>query len=53
MLLAEAKKQLLGTTLGVSQIAERLGFQYTQHFVRMFKKRMGLTPHDYRLANGE
>ena len=53
MLLAEAKKQLLGTTLGVSQIAERLGFQYTQHFVRMFKKRMGLTPRDYRVANGE
>ena len=53
MLLAEAKKQLLGTTLGINQIAERLGFQYTQHFVRMFKKRIGQTPRDYRVANGD
>lgn len=53
MLLAEAKKQLLGTTLGINQIAEHLGFQYTQHFVRMFKKRVGQTPRNYRVSNGE
>lgn len=31
----------------VSQVAERLGFEYSQHFSRMFKKQEGVTPSEY------
>ena len=27
---------------------DRLGFEYTQHFSRMFKKSEGITPPEYR-----
>jgi len=50
-LLDEAKKQLLGSTLSINQIAERLGYQDTQHFIRMFKKRTGRTPLKFRVEN--
>ena len=31
----------------VSQVSDRLGFEYTQHFSRMFKKQEGITPSEY------
>jgi len=31
----------------VSQTADQLGFDYPQHFTRMFKKHYGLSPSDY------
>ena len=34
-----------GSTVG--QVAEQLGFDYPQHFTRMFKKHYGLSPSDY------
>lgn len=43
-----AKERLLGSADGVSQIAYSLGFQYPQHFSRLFKKATGLTPNEYR-----
>ena len=43
-----AKEMLLGTTKTVSQIAYDLGFQYSQHFNRIFKKNVGYTPNEYR-----
>ena len=51
ILVDEAKKRLLGSTLGINQIAERLGYQDTQHFIRMFKKRVGRTPLKFRVEN--
>lgn len=51
ILVDEAKKQLLGSTLGINQIAERLGYQDAQHFIRMFKKRVGRTPLKFRVEN--
>jgi len=45
-----SKQILLGTNQTVSQIADTLGFQYPQHFIRMFKKQTGRTPKEYRLA---
>ena len=51
ILVDEAKKQLLGSTLSINQIAERLGYQDTQHFIRMFKKRVGRTPLKFRVEN--
>lgn len=50
-LVDEAKKQLLGSHLGINQIAEQLGYQDTQHFIRMFKKRVGRTPLKFRVEN--
>lgn len=43
-----AKEMLLGTEKTVSQIADDLGFQYSQHFNRIFKKNVGQSPNEYR-----
>ena len=43
-----AKEMLLGTDMTVNQIADELGFQYSQHFNRLFKKNVGLPPNEYR-----
>ena len=45
-----AKERISGTADTVSQIAYSLGFQYPQHFTRLFKKITGLTPNEYRSA---
>ena len=45
-----AKEQLLMPGATVSEVSYRLGFQYPQHFTRMFKKVVGMTPNDYRSA---
>lgn len=43
-----AKEKIIGTEKTVNQIAYELGFQYPQHFTRIFKKRVGCTPSEYR-----
>lgn len=43
-----AKEQLLLPSESISQIAYQLGFQYPQHFTRVFKKATGMTPNEYR-----
>ena len=43
-----SKRLLLGTNQSITQIADTLGFQYAQHFIRMFKKGVGCTPKEYR-----
>ena len=43
-----AKEQLLIPANTVSQVAYNLGFQYPQHFTRVFKKATGMTPNEYR-----
>lgn len=47
-LLRSAKQLLDDDTLSVSQVSQRLGFEYSQHFVRFFKSQTGLTPSQYR-----
>lgn len=44
-----AKERISGTEDTVSQIAYSLGFQYPQHLCRLFKKRVGCTPNEYRV----
>ena len=47
----ERSKQLLKETrLPVSEIAYKLGFEYPQHFSRLFKSRTGMTPNEYRMT---
>ena len=47
-----AKERISGTADTVSQIAYSLGFRYPQHFCRLFKKRVGYTPSEYRAQIG-
>lgn len=46
-----AKNALIDPNLNTKQIAEMLGFQYPQHFMRFFKKQVGCTPREYRIQN--
>lgn len=47
-----AKTQIVTTNKTISEIAYQLGFQYPQHFTRLFKKEVGCTPNEYRLQVG-
>ncbi len=47
-LISIAKDEILGSGKSVSEIAYQLGFQYPQHFTRIFKKSVGQTPSEYR-----
>ena len=44
----ERAKVLLATDKSVSHVAYDLGFDYPQHFIRLFKKSFQLTPAAYR-----
>ncbi|HWW40717.1 helix-turn-helix domain-containing protein [Pedobacter sp.] len=46
-----AKDKLFGNTKTISEIAYELGFKYSQHFSRLFKQRVGVSPNEYRLLN--
>jgi AraC-like DNA-binding protein len=43
-----AKERIFDTRKSVSEIAYELGFKYPQHFTRVFKQQVGLTPMEYR-----
>lgn len=43
-----SKERILDPTFSISQVAYNLGFQYAQHFSRMFKRAVGMTPNEYR-----
>lgn len=46
-----AKEKIFDGDKTVNQVAYELGFKYPQHFARLFKKRVGQTPHEYRNLN--
>lgn len=46
-----AKDKIFDTSKTVSEIAYELGFKYPQHFTRMFKKSVGVSPLEYRSLN--
>ena len=47
-LIDEAKVRIHDPLLSISEIAYSLGFKYPQHFTRLFKNQVGLTPGEYR-----
>lgn len=47
----KAKTILLSTTDSVTQVASGLGFDYSQHFSRLFKNKTGMSPSEYRKLN--
>ena len=50
-LIEEAKSILLNTNRSVGEIAYSLGFEYPQYFNRLFKKKTGKTPIEFRSLN--
>lgn len=46
-----AKNELFDSEKSISEIAYNMGFRYPQHFSRMFKKCVGLTPIEFRSQN--
>ena len=43
-----AKERIFDTGKSVSEVAYGLGFKYPQHFSRVFKQHVGLSPQEYR-----
>lgn len=50
-LINKAKNHLLRSTESVSEIAYTLGFEYSQHFSKIFKAKTGMSPSEYRNLN--
>lgn len=46
-----AKNKTFDANKTVNEIAWELGFKYPQHFTRMFKKQVGVSPLEYRTLN--
>ncbi|GGZ71305.1 helix-turn-helix domain-containing protein [Paraglaciecola chathamensis] len=49
-LIERSKDLLIGTDQSIATIAYSLGFEYPQYFARLFKKKVGQTPSQYRAA---
>lgn len=43
-----AQSLLASTAMSVNEIAEELGFEYPNHFTRLFKRNTGITPMQFR-----
>lgn len=50
-LMNRAKTQLLNSTGSISEVAYGLGFEYSQHFSKLFKTKSGMSPSEYRNLN--
>ena len=50
-IIENAKTLLLSSNCTVSAVAYDLGFEYAQHFSKLFKSKTGLSPSDYRNMN--
>nr|WP_319271285.1 helix-turn-helix domain-containing protein [uncultured Draconibacterium sp.] len=46
-----AKEKIYDNEKSISEIAYELGFKHPQHFTRMFKKQVGVSPNEYRNLN--
>jgi AraC-like DNA-binding protein len=50
-LIDKAKSKVYEGNKSVNEIAYELGFKYPQHFSRMFKQKVGMSPLEYRVMN--
>lgn len=50
-LINRAKTDLLNSDDSVGEVAYGLGFEYSQHFSKLFKKKTGMSPKEYRSHN--
>ncbi len=46
-----AKEKIFDKTKSISEISYELGFKYPQHFTRLFKQKVGISPNEYRMMN--
>lgn len=46
-----AKEKIFDIDKSISEIAYGLGFKYPQHFTRLFKQKVGVSPVEYRRQN--
>ena len=46
-----AKERIFDHEKSISEIAYELGFNYPQHFTRVFKQKVGMSPSEYRSLN--
>lgn len=47
-IIEQAKERLLIPARSIGEVSYELGFQYPQHFSRLFKRATGMTPNEYR-----
>lgn len=50
-LIENAKSMLLNSEKNINEIAYQLGFEYPQYFNKLFKKKTGTTPMEFRNLN--
>lgn len=50
-IIAVAKNKVFDAGKTISEIAYELGFKYPQHFTRLFKQKVGISPNEYRQLN--
>lgn len=46
-----AKEKIFEVDKSISEVAYGLGFKYPQHFTRLFKQKVGVSPNEYRNIN--
>ena len=46
-----AKERIFSIDKSISEVAYELGFKYPQHFTRLFKQKVGMSPNEYRNSN--
>ncbi len=46
-----SKERIFDPSKSISEIAFEMGYEYPQHFTRLFKQRVGMSPQEYRMAN--
>ena len=46
-----AKERIYDRSKSISEIAYEMGYKYPQHFTRLFKQRVGMSPQEFRMAN--
>lgn len=50
-LIDAAKRKLSDPSKSINQVSFELGFKYPQHFTRLFKQKVGMSPNEYRNLN--
>jgi len=49
--IAIAKERIFDIDKSIAEVGYELGFKYPQHFTRLFKKQVGMSPNEYRGLN--
>ena len=51
--ISKAKDLLRNTNMDILDVSEAAGFENQSYFTKIFRKRTGLTPRQYRQDNGD